>query len=224
MRVLVVEDEYEIAQSIKEYLTKEGYTCELTSNYLNGDEKTQLSDYDCILLDITLPGGNGLDILKQLKYSKPDAAVIIISARNSLNDKVTGLELGADDYLTKPFHLSELNARIKSVIRRRNFAGSDIISFDKIAVDLKGSLVKINDKEINLTKKEYELLIYFLLNQNRIVTKEAIAERLLGEELSGGSFDFIYSHIKNLRKKLMESGAPEYIRAVYGMGYKFGKE
>lgn len=223
MKILLVEDEKTLAQSMVEYLTGEGYTCEVAATYNQGDEKAQLNNYDCILLDITLPGGNGLDILKQLKATKPSASVIIISAKNSLDDKVAGLEIGADDYITKPFHLSELNARLKSVIRRKNFAGSNEIVFEKITVNLTERTVKVKGKEVTLTKKEYDLLLYFLSNQNRVVTKEAIAEHLWGEEMGAGSLDFIYSHIKNLRKKLMEAGADDYIQAIYGMGYKFCK-
>ena len=150
--------------------------------------------------------------------------MIIISAKNSLDDKVTGLDLGADDYLTKPFHLSELNARLKSVIRRRSFGGSDEIVFENITVNPEQRLVKVSKKEVVLTKKEYDLLLYFLANINRVVTKESIAEHLWGEEMdAAGSLDFIYSHIKNLRKKLIEKGAEDYIQAIYGMGYKFCK-
>jgi DNA-binding response OmpR family regulator len=224
MKILIVEDEKPLAESISNYLEKEGYKCEVAANYLQGDEKASLQNYDCILLDITLPGGNGIDILKQLKKNKSTSSVIIISAKNSLDDKITGLDLGADDYLTKPFHLSELNARLKSVIRRRNFGGNNEIEFEKIVVNPTDKSVKVNMKDIALTKKEYDLLLYFLSNTNRVITKESIAEHLWGEEMdAAGTLDFIYSHIKNLRKKLMENGAEDYIQAIYGMGYKFCK-
>lgn len=224
MKILLVEDEEELAQSIAEYLVNEGYMCDIAGDYLAGDEKAQLNNYDCVLLDITLPGGSGMDILKSLKKNKPEASVIIISAKNSLDDKITGLEIGADDYITKPFHLTELNARIKSLIRRKNFAGSNEIAFEKLVVNHAEKTVKVDGKDVALTKKEYELLLFFMSNINRVVTKEAIAEHLWGEEmLDSGSFDFIYSHIKNLRKKLVEKGAEDYIQAMYGMGYKFCK-
>ncbi|NNM94843.1 MAG: response regulator transcription factor [Bacteroidia bacterium] len=221
MKILVVEDEMAIAHSITEYLSGEGYSCDLASDYMHADEKAQLNNYDCILLDINLPGGSGMDILKQLKTSKPNAAVIIISAKNSLGDKITGLEIGADDYITKPFHLSELNARIKSVIRRRNFGGSNKIIFGDIVADLNAKTVMVKGAELSLTRKEYDLLIFFLSNQNRTVTKEAITEHLWGDQPDSKSLDLIYSHIKNLRKKIMEAGAGDYIEAIYGMGYKF---
>lgn len=224
MKILLVEDERPLAQSVSDYLTKEGYICEIAADYLQGDEKAQLNKYDCILLDITLPGGSGMEILTELKKNKPEASVIIISAKNSLDDKVAGLDIGADDYITKPFHLSELNARLKSLIRRKNFAGGNEIVFDKLTVKVAEKALLVNGKPVTLTKKEYELLLYFLSNINRVLTKESIAEHLWGEEIgSAGSLDFIYSHIKNLRKKLMEKGADDYIQAIYGMGYKFCK-
>lgn len=224
MKILLIEDEHVLAHSIIEYLTSEGHICELADTYAQGDEKAFLNEYDCILLDVTLPGGSGIDILQHLKENKPGASVIIISAKNSLDDKIKGLDIGADDYITKPFHLSELNARIKSIIRRKNFAGSNTIVFEKLTVNHDTHIVKVDGQEITLTKKEYELLLYFFANINRVVTREAIAEHLWGEEVTGsGSYDFIYSHIKNLRKKLIEKGAEDYIQAIYGMGYKFCK-
>jgi DNA-binding response OmpR family regulator len=225
MKVLVVEDEKPLADSISTYLKGEGYTCEVAINFANADEKAQIYDYDCIILDITLPGGSGLDILKHLKAKKPNAAVIIISAKNSLDDKVIGLDLGADDYLPKPFHLSELNARLKSIIRRRNFGGSNEIIFNEVVVNPSERLVKVKGEEIPLTKKEYDLLLFFLSNSNKVITKESIAEHLWGEEMDvADSLDFIYSHVKNLRKKIMEKGGDDYIQTVYGMGYKFSKK
>jgi DNA-binding response OmpR family regulator len=225
MKVLLIEDEKQLAESVSSYLQQEGYSCDVAFDFITGDEKVQVSDYDCVLLDITLPGGNGLDILHHLKKRKPDAAVIIISAKNSLDDKVKGLDLGADDYLAKPFHLSELNARLKSVIRRRSFGGSNEIVFNEIEVRPAAMGVTVKGEAIVLTKKEYDLLLFFMANTNRVITRESIAEHLWGEEMDGiDSFDFIYSHIKNLRKKIMEKGGADYIQTVYGMGYKFAKK
>jgi DNA-binding response OmpR family regulator len=161
--------------------------------------------------------------VKQLKNSKSKAGIIIISAKNSLDDKVDGLESGADDYLTKPFHLSELNARIKSVIRRRNFDGDKEIVFEEISINPDAQTVKVKNVAIALTKKEFDLLAFFISNKNRVVTKESIAEHLWGDDIDmSDSYDFIYSHIKNLRKKLIEAGANDYIITLYGAGYKFG--
>jgi DNA-binding response OmpR family regulator len=178
-----------------------------------------------VLVDITLPGGNGLDIIRQLKKARSKAGIIIISAKNSLDDKIEGLELGADDYLPKPFHLSELNARIKSVVRRRNFEGNSEIRFGEITIDPEAKSVAVNGKAVTVTKKEFGLLLFFISNKNRVITKESIAEHLWGDNMDmADSYDFIYSHIKNLRKKLIEAGSADYIKTIYGAGYKFGKE
>jgi DNA-binding response OmpR family regulator len=175
-------------------------------------------------VDITIPGGSGLDIIRELKKKGSEAGIIIISAKNSIEDKISGLDLGADDYLTKPFHLSELNSRIKSIVRRRSFKGSNEICFHEISIVPDEMLVSVNKKTVTLTKKEFDLLLFFISNKNRVITKESIAEHLWGDDMdTADSFDFIYSHIKNLRKKLVEKGSEDYIQTVYGMGYKFGK-
>jgi DNA-binding response OmpR family regulator len=225
MKLLLIEDEKSLGESIQEYLKKEGYLCEIANSYRLGEEKIKLYEYDAILLDITLPDGNGLDILKTLKKKRSNVGVIIISAKGALEDKLNGLEWGADDYLTKPFHLAELNARIKSIIRRRNFEGNDEIIFHEIAVDTHHSEVKVNGNLLTLTRKEYELLLYFLHNKNRVLTKESIVEHLWGDDMDmADSYDFIYTHIKNLRKKIQEKGGDNYLKTVYGMGYKFTRE
>jgi len=222
MKLLLIEDEKELAHSITEYLAKENYLCESVEKYEDAVEKINLYQYDCIIVDITLPGGSGLNIIRELKHNKSETGIIIISAKNSLDDKITGLEIGADDYLTKPFHLPELNARIKSVIRRRSFGGKNEIIFDEIKILPDQLEVTVHDQLIILTKKEYDLLIFFLANKDRVVTREAIAEHLWGDGMdSVDSFDFLYTHIKNLRKKIMEKGGNDYIHTIYGIGYKF---
>ncbi|MEO9020889.1 MAG: response regulator transcription factor [Ginsengibacter sp.] len=220
MRILVIEDEKALSESISDYLTSQEYSCDIASDYTTAIRKTEYNDYDCILLDITLPGGNGLHILRQLKEDKKSDGVIIISAKNSLDDKIKGLDLGADDYLSKPFHLSELNARIAAVIRRKSFGGNSIIEFNALRIDTRSKIVTVGDVSVDLTKKEYELLLYFISNKKRLISKDAIAEHLWGADM-GGNFDSIYTHIKNLRKKLMDAGDADYIHSVYGMGYKF---
>ncbi len=223
MKILLIEDEPELRKSIKQFLHQEGYLVESASDFEKASDKAGIYDYDCVLVDITLPGGNGLDVVKQLKASKSKAGIIIISAKNSLDDKIVGLELGADDYLTKPFHLSELNARIKSVIRRMSFEGSKEILFEEISINPEALSVVVKGKKLTLTKKEFDLLIFFVSNKNRVITKESIAEHLWGDDMDmSDSYDFIYSHIKNLRKKLIEAGGNDYIQTVYGAGYKFG--
>jgi len=222
MKILIIEDEKALSDSIASYFSQEGYNCELAADFNTAQEKALVHNYDCILLDITLPGGNGLTLLRNIKKEKPDAGVIIISAKNSLDDKVVGLDIGADDYLTKPFHLSELNSRVKSVIRRRNFNGSSKITFNEMTLLPEDMQLTINKQPTVLTKKEYSLLLYFIANKNRVVTKESIAEHLWGDHMDMvDSFDFIYVHIKNLRKKIVEKGGRDYIQTIYGMGYRF---
>lgn len=220
MKILIVEDEAALSESIAEYLAKQEYNCDIAGNLHDAMDEIEYNDYDCILLDITLPDGNGLKILEQLKVDKKTDGVLIISAKNSLDDKIKGLNLGADDYLSKPFHLSELNARIAAIIRRKNFDGNSIIQFDNLSIDTQSKMVRAGNNPVELTKKEYELLLYFISNKKRLISKEAIAEHLWGDDV-GGNFDFIYTHIKNLRKKLMDAGNVDYIKSVYGMGYKF---
>ena len=222
MKLLIVEDEKALSDAIVEYLTSEGYGCETALNFWAADEKVALYDYDCVLVDISLPDGSGFEIIRELKKRKSEAGIIIISAKNSLNDKITGLEIGADDYMTKPFHLSELNARVKSIIRRRNFSGQTEIIANEILIIPDEALVKVNNHPIELTKKEYDLLLFLLSNKNRVLTKESIAEHLWGDDMdTADSFDFIYTHIKNLRKKITEKGGKDYLKTIYGMGYKF---
>ena len=222
MKVLIIEDEKHLSESIITYLKQESFICDPAADYAAAIEKIESFDYDCILLDINLPGGSGLDILKQLKQNKKMDGVLIISARNALEDRITGLQLGADDYLPKPFHLSELVARITAIIRRRNSAGNNLIQFNELVIDTLAKTILVNNKLLELTRKEYQLLLYFAYNKGRVISKNAIAEHLWGDEMeSAGNFDFIYTHVQNLRKKLIASGCADYVQSVYGMGYKF---
>jgi DNA-binding response OmpR family regulator len=220
LKVLIVEDEKSLSESIATYMKAQGYICEVAPDFNTALEKTDLYDYDCILLDITLPGGNGLAILKELRAAKKTDGVLIISAKNSIDDKVEGLMLGADDYLSKPFHLSELNARVAAIIRRKKFDANSTIQFNELVIDTFAKTLSINNQPVDLTKKEFVLLLYFVSNKGRVISKDAIAQHLWGDEMEG-NFDFIYTHIKNLRKKMQEAGCAEYIKSVYGMGYKF---
>lgn len=222
MKLLVVEDEPGLRDSIHDYFTEAGNVCETVADYASALQKINLYRYDCIILDITLPNGNGLDILKELKRNRHPDAVLIISARNALDDRLQGLDLGADDYLSKPFHLSELRARVTAIVRRRSFDGNHIVVFNEIQLDLQSKNVAVNGQFIKFTKREYELLLYFIANKGKVITKNAIAEHLWGDSIdAANNFDFIYSHIKNIRKKLVEAGSRDYIHASYGMGYKF---
>ncbi|MEQ9307369.1 MAG: response regulator transcription factor [Marinoscillum sp.] len=224
MNILLVEDEKSLGESIVTYLEKSGYHCEWVENFVQGSEKTWAYQYDCVVVDITLPDGNGLDLIEGLKRIKSKSGIIIISAKNAIEDRIKGLDIGADDYITKPFDLSELNARIKAIIRRRNFDAQNEIVFNEIRVSPYDRTVSVNEQNISLTRKEFDLLIFFISNQNRVVTKESIAEHLWGDDMDmADSYDFIYSHLKNLRKKIQEKGGNDYVETVYGIGYKFTK-
>lgn len=226
MKLLIIEDETDLQESIAKFLQSEGFAVEVATTYAQAEEKVDLYDYDCVIVDITLPGGSGLNIIRHLKNKNTDTGIIIISAKNSLDDKLTGLDIGADDYLTKPFHLSELNARVKSIIRRRGLQGSNETVFNEIKLLFDSHKVLVNDEEIVLTRKEYDLLLYFIMNKEKVLSKEVIAEHLWGDDmgLTADSFDFIYTHIKNVRKKLVDKGSKDYIKTVYGIGYKFAEE
>lgn len=221
MKILIVEDEKELSKSMVAYLKAENYQCETAGSFKEAREKTETFDYDCILLDISLPDGNGLQVLKELKANHKTDGVIIISAFDSMDDRIAGLNLGADDYLPKPFHLAELTARIAAIIRRRRFDGSNIITLHELRLDTNAKIVTVNTKPVDLTRTEYDLLLYLVANKNRVVSKNAIAERISGDEAEVfNNYDFIYAHMKNLKKKLAAAGSADYIKAIYGMGYK----
>ena len=222
MKILIVEDEKELSKSMIAYLKAESYSCELAGDVKTAMAKIESFDYDCILLDISLPDGNGLTLLEALKADKKTDGVIIISAKNSIDDRIAGLNLGADDYLPKPFHLSELSARIAAVIRRRRFDGNNVLQLNEISIDTVAKTVYIHTIALDVTRKEYDLLLYLAANKNRVISKNAIAEHLTAGDADGfDSFDFIYAHIKNLKKKMAQTGCADYIKSIYGMGYKF---
>lgn len=222
MKILLIEDEPDLRKSIKQYLHQEGYVVESAADFVKASEKAGVYDYDCILVDITLPKGSGLDIVKQLKDKGSKAGIIIISAKNSSTDKVKGLDLGADDYLAKPFDLAELNSRIKALIRRRNFDGNKSIIVNEITIIPEQRQVSVKGEAVILTAKEYDLLMFFVSNKNRVVSKNSIAEHLWGDDSDRmDSHDFIYVHLRNLRKKLMDKGCNDYVQTIYGIGYNF---
>ncbi|MDO1449615.1 response regulator transcription factor [Rhodocytophaga aerolata] len=221
MKILIVEDEQPLLKSITSYFSEENYVCEGVATFNEAIEKVHLYDYDCILLDITLPDGNGLKILEALKAQKKAQGVIIISAKNSLDDKINGLDLGADDYLTKPFHLSELNARVKAVIRRKKFDTNDVIELGNIQINLLQRVAFANQTPLNLTRKELDILLHLIANKNYVVSKSSLAEQLWGDHIDQvDSFDFLFTHIKNLKRKLSGASARVEIKTVYGIGYQ----
>jgi DNA-binding response OmpR family regulator len=222
LKLLIVEDEKGLRETIEKYFTEEGSVCEVCADLESAMQKINIYAYDCILLDIGLPDGEGFAILDYLQKSGKNECVLIISARNSLEDKIKGLNIGADDYITKPFHLAELKARLLAVFRRKAFSSSNILTYKEITIDLSGRTVNVNNDEIVFTKKEYDMLLYFIANKGKVISKNAIAEHLWGDEIDMlDSFDFIYTHIKNLRKKLMDTSGSDFIKSIYGIGYKF---
>lgn len=222
MKILVIEDNQDLLENILTYLKRGGYRCETASDYDTAFNKIMSFTYDIALIDLMIPGGSGLQILRELKSAHPQTGTIIISAKNSLDDKVTGLEIGADDYLTKPFQLAELHARIKAVYRRNNLNGDDVVQINEIAIHTKKMETKVNETLVDLTPKEYDLLLYFSSNKNHVLSKQTIAEHLWGDYVGHlDNLDFVYQHIKNLRKKLIQAGANDYIESIYSIGYKF---
>ena len=221
MKILIIEDETELMEVIRQSLEKENFRVETAGDYATALDKIISFDYDCILLDIMLPGGSGLDILQELKNLDKSDNVIIISAKDSLDDKLMGLELGADDYLTKPFHIAELNARIKSVLRRKSFGGKNIVELANVKLDLDDRTLHIDNELLALNRKEFDILTYMVVNKNRLVNKTSLAEHVWGDHMDeADDYEFIYSQIKNLRKKLKDNQAGVEIQAVYGLGYK----
>ena len=222
MKILIIEDDPSLREIIRTTLEKERYIVEEASDFRTAEEKVADYSYDCILLDIMLPGGSGLDLLQTWKKQNKKENIIIISAKDSLEDKVLGLDLGADDYLPKPFHLVELIARVKSVIRRNQRDGAQYIEYGNIRIDPDNYHVYIENQQIEFNRKEYDILYYFIQRPERVVNKMTLAESVWGDHIDQvDNFDFIYAQIKNIRKKLTDAGATAEIKAVYGFGYKF---
>jgi len=222
MKILLIEDEKALSESINSYLTSAGYVCEFASDLIGAFEKVLIYDYDCILLDLMLPDGYGFKILDVLRKQGKSEGVIIISAKDTLETRIEGLKLGADDFLVKPFHLSELLARIQALIRRKNFNGVNIIIFNEVKIDLNAKSVKVHEGLVELTKMEYELLLFFISNKNKLLSRAAIAEHLSGDMADMlDNHDFVYAHVKNLKRKLKHRKCSDYIKTVYGLGYSW---
>ena len=221
MKILIIEDEKEMLQNMRQTLEMENYVVETAASFEQAVSKLGVYRYDCILLDIGLPDGNGLELLEEIKKNGFQDGVIIVSARDSLDDKIRGLDLGADDYLAKPFHTAELNARVKAVLRRKKFDGSKTLNIANVEIDLDAHSVRVEGREMELNRKEFDVLLYLCTNEGRLVSRSALAEHVWGDHIDqADSFEFIYSQIKNLRKKLSGSGADIEVKSVYGIGYK----
>jgi DNA-binding response OmpR family regulator len=225
MKLLFVEDDRELLKSVLLYFNEGGYTCETAKTIKEANEKIADHVYECIILDLALPDGNSLPLLSQIRTKESETGIIVLSANSNIDDKVLSLDLGADDYMTKPFHLSELNSRIKSIIRRKKQRGASLLEFNEIQINTDAKEVRVNDSALKLTKKEYDLLLYLFYNRNRVVTKSSISEHLWGDYMDfSESSDSVYSHIKNLKKKLLAAGGTDYIKSLYGVGYIFKEE
>lgn len=220
--MLLIEDNLELASSISEFLAREGYICEVSYNIRDAQDKLISFQYDCVLLDIMLPDGNGLQILSFMRQERIQSSILILSAKNSLDDKVAGLEEGADDYLTKPFHLPELHARLRAIYRRKKLNGSNMITFNEISLNIDTLEAHVNGILLDMTRKEFDLLLYFIVNKNRVLSRQSIAAHLWGDYTDNlANFDFVYQHVKNIRKKISAAKGTDYIGTVYGLGYKF---
>ncbi|MHA4895338.1 response regulator transcription factor [Pedobacter sp. PWIIR3] len=222
MKILLVEDEPVLLDEIGCYFNSLNFICELANTFTAAEQKLRDYLYDMVILDITLPDGNGINLIKRIKQKNLETGIIILSAKHSLSDKLSGLNLGADDYLTKPFFLEELNARINAIYRRKALKGEIEISFDDFKIEPLSKAVSFKNQEINLTRKECDILIYFVINKNRILSRASIVEHLWGDHFDqNDNFDTIYVHMKNLRKKLSTVSGKDYIKTIYGIGYKF---
>lgn len=225
MKILIVEDEPELLAAMQRSLTGMGLVCSTANTYRDGEDKLAAYDYDVVVLDITLPGGSGIGLLKQLKEIAPDRGVLIVSAKGSIDDKLLGLDLGADDYITKPFHMAELNARVQAVLRRRSFGGRSVVQLEELAIDTQARLASVHGTALNLTRKEYDLLLFMVVNKDRLLTRDALAEHIWGDHMDmADNTDVLYSHIKNLRGKIRAAGGVDRLRTVYGLGYTFHGE
>lgn len=222
MKILVVEDESELLKSMLSYLKDAEITAIGAENLFNAEDKLLSHQFEVVILDITLPDGNGLDLIKRIRETQENCGILIVSAKNSLTDKITGLDYGADDYITKPFHLTEIHARVRAICRRNSLNADDILNFNELEINLKTAQFFVNKRGVELTKKEFQLVWFFITNKNRVITKEGIVQHLWADGLEyADNFDFIYTHIKNLRKKIVDAEGGDYLKTIYGVGYKF---
>lgn len=225
MKILIIEDEKELSDNIVTFLSSENYLCEQAFTCADAKMKVNLYEYDCVILDLMLPDGNGLDLLRNIRNNHNQVGVIIVSAKDSINDKIIGLEVGADDYLSKPFSLPELKTRIYAIIRRKQFNTNNLMYSNGVTIDLLKKTVKVGPNIITLTRTEYELLLFLISNKNKVISRLSMAEHLTGEMADMlDNHNFVYTHIKNLKAKLAMNGCSECIKNIYGTGYKWVEE
>lgn len=222
MKLLIIEDEIDLNNLVSDYFKRSGEIVISAFNKFEAEDSLFNHQFDVIILDITLPDGNGLDLIKPIRETQENCGILIVSAKNSLDDKINGLDYGADDYITKPFHLTEIHARVRAICRRNSTNLDEKLIFNELEVNLKSNVFSVNKKVVELTKKEFQLICFFLENKNRVITKEGIVQHLWGDGIEFlDNFDFIYTHIKNLRKKIVDAKGNDYLKTVYGLGYKF---
>lgn len=222
MKILIVEDEQRLSDSMVKFLSADEYLCEQAFTTTDALMKVAVYDYDCVLLDLMLPDGNGLDVLRRIKKNKPDTGVIIVSAKDSVDDKIEGFEIGADDYISKPFNLSELKIRIFALMRRRYSHNNNLLKSGPVEINIQSKEAKANGQLLSLTKTEFELLLFLVCNSGKVVSKMAIAEHLTGEMADMmDNFNIVFAHIKNLKRKLDSMGCSDCIKTLYGAGYKW---
>ncbi|MCH4156924.1 MAG: response regulator transcription factor [Muribaculaceae bacterium] len=225
MRILIIEDEKSISDGVLKYLVNQNYLCDQAFSCREALMKSSSNEYDCILLDLMLPDGDGLNLLKIIKMNSPSAGIIILSAKGTVEDKVEGMKLGADDYLPKPFNLAELNARVFALLRRRHFKGYNRVESNNVQIDLLSKSVSVGGSPVILTKSEFSILLFLIHNKGSVITKIALAEHLCGEMADMmNNFNFVYCHIKNLKSKLLSAGGKDCIKTIYGVGYKWEEQ
>lgn len=223
--ILIIEDERSLMESMVAYLEPAGYRCITAGTYHEALKAIDRFDYYCVIADLNLPDGDGLKIIKLLKENQAKCGIIVISARDTLNDRILGLQTGADDYLVKPFDLSELNARVQSIIRRTRYTGQNYVIFRDLMIDPEGKTALLNGEKMDLTRKEFDILMYLIINKNRVITKDAIAEHIWGDSIYGTDYtEMVYTHMKNLRRKLQAKTGTDWIQTVYGSGYRISED
>ncbi|MFT4760730.1 MAG: DNA-binding response OmpR family regulator [Paraglaciecola sp.] len=222
MKFLLIQNDQGLLSKLSDFFKKSGHVCESAITFREGYKKINNYDYDCAIIDLDMPSGDNLKLVEMLRKDNEETGIVIISSKNEVADRINGLEVGADDFIGKPFDVLELNARVKAVTRRKTKLFKKELTFGKLSINMDERRVVADETTLKLTKKEFNILLYLARNKNRVVKKESIAEHLWGDHMDeAASFDFIYAHVKNLRKKLVENNCGDFLKTIYGVGYKF---